>query len=331
MFVSETDSIDITLPKEELVKKDPENNDMFDVIVIGAGPAGMSAAVCASRADLKTLIIEKALPGGECSTACEIDNFIGQPNGILGPDLGRKMEAQLFQHEVYYCCETVIDFINISGPVKTVTTSLGNNYRTKAIILAIGLEPKKLNSSFEDRFMGQGVSYYAQADPSYYKDKNAVVIGGGNCACYAADYLAKYVNHVYMVHNYDSIRAVKKLKQRIESTENISIMWNSKVIDLFGVDHVERVQTENVITGQSTWLDAQGVFIYIGRVPPQDIIRFDIELDEQGFVVTDDCMRTNINGVYAAGDIRSKQVRQIAPAVSDGMIAAINVERDFFR
>ena len=193
------------------------------------------------------------------------------------------------------------------------------------------MEPKKLNASFEDQFMGQGVSYYAQADPSYYKDKNVVVIGGGNCACYAADYLAKYVNHVYMVHNYDSIRAVKKLKQRIESTENISIMWNSKVIDLFGVDHVERVQTEKVITGQSTWMDAQGVFIYIGRVPPQDIIRFDIELDEQGFVVTDDCMRTNINGIYAAGDIRSKQVRQIAPAVSDGMIAAINVERDFFR
>ena len=331
MFFSETDSINTTQTQPEVIKKEPENNDLFDVIVIGAGPAGMSSAICASRADLKTLVIEKTLPGGECSTACEIDNFIGQPNGILGPDLGRKMEDQLFSHDIHYTCETVIDFLNIHGDEKTVTTSLGNQYRTRSIILALGLEPKQLNAPFEDRFLGQGVSYYAQADPSYYEGKNAVVIGGGNCACYAADYLAKYVNHVYMVHNYDSIRAVKKLKQRIEKNEKITIMWNSKVIDVFGVDHVEQVHTENVITGQSTWLDAQGIFIYVGRVPPQDIIRFDIELDEQGFIITDECMRTNIKGIYAAGDIRSKQVRQIAPAVSDGMIAAINIERDIFR
>ena len=235
----------------------------------------------------------------------------------------------MFSHDVFYCCETVIDFLNVHGPVKTVTTSLGNTYRTKTIILAIGLEPKKLNADFEDRFMGQGISYYAQADPSYYKDKNAVVIGGGNCACYAADYLSKFVNHVYMVHNYDSIRAVKKLKGSVESNEKITIMWNSKVTELFGVDHVERVHTENVITGQSTWLDAQGVFIYVGRVPPQDIVRFDVELDEQDSLSP---MNTagNRKGIYA-GDIRSKQVRQIAPAVSDGMIAAINIERDFFR
>ena len=331
MFVSDTESIDVTLPNPELLKKEPENNDMFDVVIIGAGPAGMSAAICASRADLKTLVVEKALPGGECSTACKIDNFIGQPNGIHGPELSRVMEAQLFNQEVFYTCETVVDFINFDGPIKTVTTSLGNSYRTKTIILALVLEPKKLESDFEHRFMGQGVSYYAQADPSYYENKNAVVIGGGNCACYAADYLSKYVNQVYMVHNYDSIRAVKKLKNSIESNEKITIMWNSKVTELFGVDHVERVKTENVITGQSTWLDAQGVFIYIGRVPPQDIVRFDVQLDEQGFIVTDEFMRTNIKGVYAAGDIRSKQVRQIAPAVSDGMIAAINIERDYFR
>ncbi|MGA0241380.1 MAG: NAD(P)/FAD-dependent oxidoreductase [Candidatus Marinamargulisbacteria bacterium] len=331
MVFSTADSIDATQPESALIRKSPENNDLFDVIVVGSGPAGMSAAVCASRADLKTLVIEKALPGGECSTACRIDNFIGQPEGILGPDLGRSMEDQLFRHDIYYTCETVMDFISIDGPVKTVTTSLGHNYRTKTVILAIGLDPKKLNADFESRFLGQGISYYAQADPSHYHNKNAVVIGGGNCACYAADYLSKYVNHVYMVHNYDTIRAVKKLKQTIETNPKITIMWNAKVTELFGVDHVERVLTENIITGQSTWLDAQGVFIYIGRVPPQDIVRFDIELDEQGFIITDDCMRTNIHGVYAAGDIRSKQVRQIAPAVSDGMIAAINVERDFFR
>ena len=126
-------------------------------------------------------------------------------------------------------------------------------------------------------------------------------------------------------------RAVKRLRASIESNPKISLVWNTKVTELFGIDHVERVKTENIVNGQTTWLDAQCVFVYIGRVPPQDIIQFDIELDAKGFIITDDCMRTNIQGVYAAGDIRSKQVRQIATAVSDGMIAAINVERDIFR
>jgi thioredoxin reductase (NADPH) len=332
MYISETDKLNNTQTMQSPEKRAPENNDMFDVIIIGSGPSGMSAGICASRADLKTLIIEKALPGGECSTACKIDNFIGQPkHGILGEELGRVMEEQLFSNDVHYTCETVIDFINFQGPIKTVITSLGNEYRAKTIILAIGLEPKKLNADFEAQFMGHGISYYAQSDPSYYENKNAVVIGGGNCACYAADYLSNFVNHVYMVHNFDQLRAVKKLKQAIESNEKITLMWNSKVTEVFGIDHVEKVKTEHVLTGQSTWLEAQGIFIYIGRTPPQDIVRFDIDLDEKGFIITDEYMRTNIPGVYAAGDIRSKQVRQIAPAVSDGMIAAINAERDYFR
>ena len=331
MFVSDLDVLNNLETLVQQDRKTPENCEFFDVIIIGAGPAGMSAAVCSSRADLKTLVIEKTLPGGECSTACKIDNFIGQPNGILGEDLARIMENQLFTHDIFYTCETVIDFINVNGPVKTLVTSLGNEYRTKTIILAIGLEPTQLNAEFEKQFMGHGISYYAQSDPATYKDKNVVVIGGGNCACYAADYLAHYASHVYIIHTFDQLRAVKKLKQKIEENSAITCMWNSKVTEVFGIDHVERVKTENILNGQSTWLDAQGVFIYVGRTPPQDIVSFDIDLDENGYVITDECMRTNIGGVYAAGDIRSKQVRQIAPAVSDGMIAAINVERDFFR
>jgi thioredoxin reductase (NADPH) len=331
MTLSNIDELNNYQTLTEVQKLEPQENDLFDVIIIGAGPSGMSAGICASRADLKTLIIEKTMPGGECSTACKIDNFIGQPSGILGEELGRNMEKQLFSHDICYTCETVIDFKNLSGPIKTVVTSLGKEYRTKSIILAIGLEPKPLNADFEQRFLGFGISYYAQSDPSAYKDKNVVVIGGGNCACYAADYLSNYTSHVYMVHTYDQLRAVKKLKQKIEQNANITMMWNSKITEVFGVDHVERVKTENILNGQSTWLDAQGIFIYIGRCPPQDIIRFDINLDEKGYIITDEYMRTNIPGVYAAGDIRSKQVRQIAPAVSDGMIAAINIERDYFR
>lgn len=330
MAFSEMDALDVPEVAQQVVPKSPEDNELFDVIVIGAGPAGMSAAVCASRAHLKTVVIEKAMPGGECSTACRIDNFVGQ-SGVFGPDLGRSMEDQLFSHDIYYTCETVVNFSYIDRSVKVITTSLGRSYRTKSIIFAIGLEPKTLDPSIEGRFLGQGVSYYAQADMGEYSDKNVVVIGGGNCACYAADYLSSLVHHVYMVHTYDSIRAVQRLRSSIERNPKISLVWNTKVTELFGIDHVERVKTENIVNGQTTWLDAQCVFVYIGRVPPQDIIQFDIELDARGFIITDDCMRTNIQGVYAAGDIRSKQVRQIATAVSDGMIAAINIERDIFR
>ena len=134
-----------------------------------------------------------------------------------------------------------------------------------------------------------------------------------------------------MVHDNTSLKSVKTLKQSIESNPKITTMWSSKVTEVFGIGHVESAHVENVLTGQATWIDVHGIFIYIGRCPPQDIIRFDVNLDESGHIITDECMRTNINGVYAIGDIRSKQVRQIAPAISDGMIAAINVERDFFR
>lgn len=311
--------------------KSPNQDDVFDVIIIGCGPAGMSAAVCAARADLNVLIIEKAMPGGQCSTACKITNFIGQQSSILGDDLARTMERQVFLHDIYYTCETVISFQGLGDKTKLVQTSFGNLYRTTSIVLALGLEPKPLNAPFEAQFQGFGISYYAQSDPSLYEGKHVVVIGGGNCACYAADYLSGFAKSVYIIHAHDQLRAVKTLKKQIEETPNITLVWDSKVTEVFGIDHVEKVKTEHVLTGQSTWLDVSGVFIYIGRRPPQDIIQFELAVDDGGFIITDECMRTNIAGVYAVGDIRSKQVRQIAPAVSDGMIAAINVERDFFR
>jgi thioredoxin reductase (NADPH) len=315
----------------EFDKIEQSQNDIFDIIIIGAGPAGLSAALCAGRANLKILLIEKTLPGGEASTACLIDNYLGFPGGILGEDLAKRMEDHVKNYNVNYTCETVEDILNIRNEIKTIKTDLGNTYKGKSIILAIGLEPKMLGTNFEKSFLGRGISYYAKGDAKFYKDKDVALIGGGNCACYAADYLSNFVNKIYMIHRSNSIKAVKSLKDKITSNPNIDILWDSKVIDAFGIDKIEKIKISNLTNDQTTWLDIKCVFVYDGRIPPQNIISPAIETDEGGYIITDACMRTNIPGIYAVGDTRAKQIRQIPTAVADGMIAAINAERDVLK
>jgi thioredoxin reductase (NADPH) len=309
----------------------PKNGDLFDVVIIGAGPAGMSAAVCAGRARLKVLLIERALAGGQASTAYKISNYLGYPKGILGDQLSLQMEAHLEDYPLYYTRDIADDILNSDDDLKTIHTQMGNYYRTRAVIIAVGLEPKPLNSEFETRFLGRGVSYYAQGDVGSYHGKDVAVIGGGNCACYAAEFLASHVRHLYLIHRSDSIKAVPSLKEKVMNAPNITVIWNSDVVDAFGVDKVEKIKLKHVVNDQHTWLDVQGVFVYAGRIPPKEILHLNLRMDEKGYIVTDEYMRTSIRGIYAAGDIRSKQIRQIATAVSDGMIAAINVERDLTR
>lgn len=305
--------------------------DHFDVIVIGAGPGGMSAALCASRAKLKTLLIERAVPGGQASTAYGVDNFLGFPGGVFGDDLARQMNQHIDAHGIQTAYETVEDIESISDFSKVVRTNTGHFYHTKTVIIAVGLEPKKLDQPFETTFLGRGVSYYAQGDASFYQGKDVAVIGGGNCACYAAEYLSQYVNHLYLIHQSNSIKAVRSLKERILSNPKIEIVWDSQLVDVFGIDKVDKIKVLNLVTDQHTWIDVKGVFVYVGRIPPKEILTLSLSVDDRGFVQTDECMRTNVKGIYAVGDIRVKQVRQIATAVSDGMIAAVNVERDLQR
>ncbi len=321
--------------QEELSVLEQEDQNQgisdYDVIVIGSGPAGMSAAVCASRAKLNVLIIDKNLPGGQTATAYKVSNYLGFPTGILGSDLSEQMETHLNDYGVRFVCETVEDILDINNAIKIVKTDIGNTYRARGIILALGLEPKQLETNFERQFLGRGISYYAQSDAASYAGKDVAVIGGGNCACYAADYLSQFVNKLYLIHHADFIKAVRNLKQKVMENPVIDVIWNTDPVDAFGIDKVEKIKLHNNVTQQETWLDVKGVFIYVGRVPPEDIISVDLEVDEKGFLITDDYMRTNIPGVYAAGDIRSKQIRQIATSVSDGMIAAINLDKDLFQ
>ncbi len=319
---------DVVMELEPVI---PIEGDNFDLIIIGAGPAGMEAAVCAGRARLKTLVIDRALPGGQASTSYKIYNYLGYPNGVMGDDLALKMEKHFREYKIQYTCENVEDILNISEKEKIIKTDLGSTYKTKAIILAVGLEPKQMQYPFEKQFLGRGISYYAQCDAESYKNETVAVIGGGNCACYAAEYLAQFVKKLYIIHRSDYIKAVKTLKEKIMNNSIIDVLWNTELVDVFGVDHVEKIKLLNISTTQTTWLDVKAIFVYVGRIPPRDLISVDIELDEKGYIITDEYMRTNIPGVYAAGDIRSKQIRQIATAISDGMIAAINVDRDIIQ
>ena len=312
-------------------KLSPKDGESFDVIVIGGGPAGMTAAICAARSQLKVLLVEKTLPGGEVTTAYRIYNYPGFPSGILGTDLAERMETHLMDYPIYHTCETIYDISNITTKKKIVCTDLGYTYETKAIIIATGVEPKALETEFERKFLGRGISYYAQGDWERYQGKEVAVIGGGNCACYAAEYLADIASNLYLVHRSDQLKAVKNLREKIFKHPKINIIWNTQLVDVFGVDHVEKMKLEHIITKQHTWVDTKGIFIYVGRKPPQDIINLEVDTDEKGYIMTDEYMRTNITGIYAAGDIRAKQIRQISTAVSDGMIAAINAEKDFDR
>ncbi|MCP4051337.1 MAG: FAD-dependent oxidoreductase [bacterium] len=318
-----------TLVETEKLK--PKNGEYFDLLIIGAGPAGMSAALCAARAKLKVLIIEKALPGGDTASAYVVDNYLGFPGGIFGEKLASQMEKHMNEYNIFYTCEEVEDILNIHNPIKTIKTSLGYAYRAKTVIIAAGLKPTRLETDFEKRFVGRGISYYAKCDVANYQDQDVAVMGGGNCACYAADYLSGFVNKIYLIHRSDNIKAVRMLKEKVLNNPKIITMWDSRVVDAFGIDKLEKIKIVNINNDQYTWVDVKGVFVYTGRVPSKTVLSVDIMVDEAGFIITDEFMRTNIQGIYAAGDIRSKQIRQIPTAVSDGMIAAINAERNLFK
>lgn len=305
-----------------------DDDKVLDLAIIGAGPAGMSAALCAARADIKSVMFDKALPGGETATAYKVDNYLGFPEGILGVDLSQQMEDHIKNHNLNFVCDEVQDILNAHEEEKIIKTELGETYKVKHIIIATGLEPKTLDNEFEKKFLGRGISYYAQCDGESYKGKEVAVMGGGNCACYAADYLSEFVDKLYLIHSSESIKAVRSLKKRVLENPKISPVWNSQVEDVFGIDKLEKIKVANITNGQSTWLDIKALFVYVGRIPPSNFLTLDLSLNEDGYIITDEYMRTNIPSIYAAGDIRAKQIRQIATAVSDGMIAAVNVGKE---
>ncbi|MGB9780749.1 thioredoxin-disulfide reductase [Caldanaerobacter sp.] len=298
---------------------------MYELIILGGGPAGLTAGLYAARSRLKTVLIEKTYLGGQIVNTYQLENYPGYEE-ITGADLVAKMEAQVKKHGLEIVLEDV-ESLDITGEIKRVKTANNKVYEAKAIILAMGATPRKLGVPNEDRFIGAGISFCATCDGAFYRDAVVAVIGGGNTAVEDALYLTKFAKKVYIIHRRDQLRATKIEQEKAFANEKIEFIWNTVVVDVEGEYGVERIRLRNVKTGEESTLNVDGVFVAIGYDPNTELVKGIVELDEYGYIITDDDMRTNIPGVFAAGDIRHKLLRQVITAAGDGATAAYAAEK----
>lgn len=295
----------------------------YDVIVIGAGPGGMTAAIYASRANLSVLMLDRGIYGGQMNNTAEIENYPGFKS-ILGPDLSKEMYESSTQFGAEYTYGTVASIVD-HGDVKTVTTDM-EEYETKAIIIATGSQYRKLGAPGEAELSGRGVSYCAVCDGAFFKNKHVVVVGGGDSAIEEGIYLTQLADKVTVVHRRDKLRAQKVIQDRAFANDKMEFIWNSEVTEIKDDDQkVGGVHIKNNQTGAESDIDANGVFIYVGVLPMTDSFQNLGILDDQGWVITNDQMETNVPGIFAIGDVRDKKLRQITTAVGDGGIAGQGV------
>jgi thioredoxin reductase (NADPH) len=296
-----------------------------DIIIVGGGLAGLTAGMYSKRAGLDTLLFEKMFTGGQASTTNMIENYPGFDDPISGPDFAMKIEnhARKFGLEIQY--DEIIS-LELEGDIKKVFIE-NKEYQAKAVILAMGAEPKKLGLDREDEFRGRGVSYCATCDGAFYRDKDVAVIGGGDTAAEDAMFLAQYANKVYLVHRRDTLRATRILADRVVASKKIEKVWDSTVEAILGEDHVTGIRVVNVKTGEKRVINLDGIFIAIGVRPNSELIKGIITMSEAGYVLTNDSMETNIPGVFAAGDLRQKPLLQLITAAADGAIAAYSAQK----
>jgi thioredoxin reductase (NADPH) len=299
-----------------------------ELVIIGGGPAGLAAAIYAGRARLDTLVLEKQYPGGQAFTTDRVDNYPGFPGGIAGPDLTEKMAEQARGHGAEFGAAEVTG-ASLRGHPKRLTTTDGE-LLADTVIIATGAGPRKLGVPGEAELTGRGVSYCATCDGPFFRGKAIAVIGGGDAALTEALFLARLAREVTIIHRRDQLRAVKSLQERAKSEPNIRFLLRARVERIVGTDQVRGLQAR--VTGADgveghAELPAEGIFIYVGNEPSTAFVRGQIELDQLGYVITDAEMRTSEDGVFGAGDVRRKGLRQIVTAVADGAIAAMNCER----
>ncbi|MGP4105530.1 thioredoxin-disulfide reductase [Virgibacillus sp. L01] len=298
---------------------------MYDVIIAGAGPAGMTAAVYASRANLDTLMIERGIPGGQMANTEDVENFPGFEH-VLGPDLSSKMFEHAKKFGAEYAYGDIKD-VEDHGDYKTVIAGK-KEYNTRALIITTGAQFKKLGIPGEDELGGRGVSYCAVCDGAFFKQKNLVVIGGGDSAVEEGIYLTRFADKVTVVHRRDELRAQKIIQQRAFDNEKIDFIWDTEAKQINGPDgKVSSVSLVNNKTGEEYDYPIDGVFIYIGMVPLSEPFKSIGITSEEGYVPTNEHMETSIPGVFAAGDIREKTLRQIVTATGDGSIAAESAQK----
>lgn len=293
---------------------------MYDVVIVGGGPAGLAAGIYAARARLKTVILERLLPGGQVAVTDFIENYPGYPEGVSGPALVAKMQEQA---EKFGCEIKSEEVVTIDVKEKKVTTH-ANNYSWKALIIATGADPRNLKVPGEDKLTGRGISFCATCDGALFSGRRVAVVGGGDSAVKEAMFLTKFASEVFIIHRRRELRAEKIIQEKVFENPNIEFIWDSVVTEIVGENRVQGVKLKNVRTGEESDLATDGVFIYIGRVPNTSF--FEGEKDEKGYIITDENMCTSVKGVFAAGDCRKKEHRQVATAVGDGAAAAMAAE-----
>src|SRR5438552_17420245 len=299
----------------------------YDVIIVGAGPAGLCAAMYAGRGMLKALTIERGAPGGELLNTDLIEDYIGFES-IKGWDLAVKMSEHAKKFGAEIVTDTVERIRKADDGWFDVATSRGALYRAPAVILTAGGTPVKLGVPGEKEYAGKGVSYCAVCDGAFFKGEVLAVIGGGDAAVEEADYLTRYASKVYIVHRRDEFRASKILQERAFANPKIEVIWNKKVVEIKGnANGTDHLVLEDTVTGQRSTLKVGGVFVFIGFRPNTDLVQGHVEHDAAGYFVTDDRMMTSLPGLFAAGDVRSQLTRQITTAVGDATTAAIAVEK----
>lgn len=297
---------------------------IYDMIIIGGGPGGYTAALYAARSGLDVIVLEKLSAGGQMALTSQIDNYPGFEDGIDGFTLGEKMQAgaEKFGAKTEYA---EVLSLNLNAVPKVVETSEGTFYG-HTVVLATGASPRELGISGEKELVGRGVHYCAACDGMFYKGKTVVIVGGGNTAAADAMVLSRIAKKVILVHRRDTLRATKIYHEPLMKAENVEFRWNSTVSEFISDGNVTGVKIKDTNTGEESVIDCDGVFVSVGRKPATELVKDQLELDSGGYVISDESTKTNIPGVFAVGDVRTKKVRQIVTAVADGAASAHEAE-----
>jgi len=302
-----------------------KNKTKYDVIIIGAGPSGYTAGIYCSRAGYDTLILSGLLPGGQLVNTTEVENYPGFENGIMGPDLMIDMRKQCQRMGTTIVDDVVVDVDFRRKPFKVLTAS--EEYEGRAVIIATGANPRKLGIEGEEAFAGKGVSYCATCDGPFFRNLEIIVAGGGDSAIEEATFLTKFATNVHLVHRRDELRASKIMQERALNNEKIKFHWDSAITEVKGDQKMQQAILKNLKTNEETTLDAGGLFIAIGHDPNTQLFKGQIDLDEEGYIVLKDKTHTNMEGIFAAGDVHDRSYRQAITAAAFGCMAAIDVDK----
>ena len=297
---------------------------VYDVLVIGGGPGGYTAALYAARANLSVMVLEKLTPGGQMGTTDVIDNYPGFPEGVGGFELALQMQKGAQRFGAQTQLSEVIS-VELGGTVKQVRTKDGT-YQARTVVLASGAHPRELGLSGEQELRGRGVSYCATCDGMFYRGKTVAVVGGGNTAVSDVLYLSRLCQKVYLIHRRDQLRASKVYLDPLQQAENVEFVWDSQVQKLLYGDVLTVVQVRHKKTGELREIPCDGLFVAVGHVPNTELYQGQVELDQAGYVLADETTQTNLPGVFAVGDLRKKPLRQVITAASDGAVAAHFIE-----